>query len=270
MIAMSTVMALSLSGCQRAAVDGGGDGGPQPPSWLAGLPERAVDSVAGETVWAVVPEPGSEAARLGTYRLESAAGAEAVLVDALGNRFEGVPGALVHSHSAFPEAELAVGAAVLAGRWDAGGVVGRVTGLEGGQVELAYDWNGVTVTSRMDAVMALPAAGDGLVLRWVGYRTADAGGWYRGLCFAESGEQAWIRVDGGHVEVVARDAVKPLADLGRGEFEAGAAVAAYSWGDGYVPGVVEEVLEPGLRYAVRLESGDTRPVFFDSLTAEPL
>ncbi len=260
----------SLSACNGPAADRAADAGPRPPGWLAGLPERSVEAAPGETVWAVVPEAGSEAARLGTYRLESAAGAEAVLTDALGTVYEGVPGALVHPLSSFPEAELAAGTAVLADRLDAGGIVGRVTGLEAGTVEVAYDWNGVTVTSSVDAVMALPAIEGSLALRWVRYRTGGEGAWYQGLCFAESETQAWISTDGGYVEVVAMDAVQPLVDLGRGELQAGDAVAAYSWGHGYRPGVIEEVLEPGLRYAVKLEGGEIRPVFFDSLTAEPL
>ncbi len=265
---LSLALLLAL-GCSGTAVDES-DSGPQPPSWLAGLPERAATAAPGETVWAVVPELGSEGARLATYRLESAAGAEAVLVDGIGNRYEGVPGALVHPVSSFPEAELAPGTAVLAGRWDDGRIVGRVTGLEDDRVELAYDWNGVTVTSPMDAVIPLPAGEGSLALSWVGYRALGSDAWYKGLCFAESGEQLWISADGGHVDVVARDAVKPLADLGRVELAVGDAVAAYSWGQGYRPGVVEAVLEPGLRYAVKLKDGETRPVFFDSLTAEPL
>ncbi len=268
--ALALILALLFAcGCNGAAVDGG-NREPQPPSWLADLPERTVEASPGEAVWAVVPELGNDGARIGSYRLESAEGSVAVLVDGIGNRHGGVPGALVHPVSSFPEAELAIGIAVLAGRWDAGRVVGRVTGLEAGQVELAYDWNGVTVTGAMDTVMALPSAAGSLVLRWVGYRAAGDGGWYKGLCFAESGEAVWISADGGGVEVVGRDAVKPLADLGRGELGAGDAVAAYSWAHGYRSGVVEEVLEPGLRYAVKLESGETRPVFFDSLTSEPL
>ncbi len=261
---------LFTCGCNGTAADRAGDAAPQPPSWLAGLPEVTVGAAPGETVGAVVPELGSEAARLGTYRLESAAGAEAVLTDALGIRYEGVPGALIHPVSGFPEAELTVGTAVLANRWDAGKIVGRVTGFEGGRVELAYDWNGVTVNGAMDAVLAPPAGEGSLALRWVGYRSEGAERWYKGLCFAESGDRAWISTDGGHVEIVAKDAVKPLADLGRAELAQGDAVAAYSWGHGYRPGVVEAVLEPGLRYAVKLESGETRPVFFDRLTAEQL
>ncbi len=264
-----TLALLLMGACNGAVVDHGA-AEPQPPSWLAGLPERTVEASPGETVWAVVPELGDDGARIGSYQLESAEGARAVLVDGIGNRYEGVPGALVHPVSGFPEAELALGTAVLADRWDAGGVVGRVSGLEAGRLELAYDWNGVTVTGTMDAVIALPAGEGSLALRWVGYRVEGAAAWSKGLCFAESGDQAWISADGGHVEVVAKDAVKPLADLGRGELGAGDAVAAYSWGHGYRPGVIEEVLEPGLRYAVKLEGGETRPVFFDSLTAEPL
>lgn len=259
---------LIACGCNGAVDDAGG---PRPPSWLAGLPERAVEASPGETVWAVVPELGNDGARIGSYRLESAEGRQAVLVDGIGNRFESVPGALVHPVSSFPEAELAVGVAVLADRWDADRVVGRVTSLEDGRVELAYDWNGVTVTGSMDAVMALPAADDSLVLRWVGYRPeGDDDSWFKGLCFAQSGDKLWISTDGGNVEVVGVAAVKPLADLGRVAPATGDAVAAYSWGHGYRSGVVEEVLEPGLRYAVKLEGGETRSVFFDSLTSEPL
>ncbi len=278
-IGLSVLAAFLLCGCGGAAVDSVDQAEPAPPGWLAGLPERAVEAAPGEMVWAVVPELGSEAVAIRTYLLEAATGTEAVLVDAIGNRYQGVPGVLVHPASGFPEAELAIGTVVLGDRWDAGKVVGRVARLEDGQVELDYDWNGVTVTGAMDAVMVLPAGEGGLALRWVGYRTPGAedsagpspgGPWYKGLCFAESNDRVWISADGGHLEIVARDAVKPLADLGRAELAQGDAVAAYSWGHGYRPGVIEEVLEPGLRYAVKLEGGETRPVFFDSLTAEPL
>ncbi len=262
------VLLLAACNGDGPATDHAEDAAPRPPVWLAGLPERNLEATPGETVWAVVPEPGSDGARVGTYRLESAAGAEAVLVDGIGNRFEGVPGVLVHPLSAFPEAELAAGIAVLADRWDAAGVVGRVTSVEEGIVELAYDWNGVTVTSRMDAVMPLPAGEGSLALTWVGYQRDGA--WHKGLCFAENDQQLWLSTDGGHVEVVAREAARPLADLGRTELAAGDAVAAYSWGHGFRPGVVEAVLEPGLRYAVKLENGETWPVFFDCLTVEPL
>lgn len=246
------------------------DDQPQAPSWLAGLSERAIEATPGETVWAVVPELGNEGARVGTYRLESATGGEAVLVDGIGNRYAGVPGALVHPVSGFPEAELAVGTVVLADRWDAGQVVGRVLGVQAGLVELAYDWNGVTVSGTMASFMALPVAEDSLALRWVGYQVPGDDSWYKGLCFAENDAQAWISTDDNRVEVISRDAVKPLTDLGRAVFATGDAVAAYSWDHGYRPGVVAEVLEPGLRYAVKLEGGEMRPVFFDSLTASPL
>ncbi len=261
-------VALLLAGCNGNAVDTADAPGPQPPGWLSGLPERAVEAAQGETVWAVVPELGSEAARLGSYRLEAAVGTGAVLTDDIGNRYEGVPGVLVHALSSFPEAELAPGSMVLAGRWDVSRVVGRITSVDEGKIELAYDWNGVTVTSGMDAVMAVPAGEDSLVLRWVGYPGED-GAWYKGLCFAESDDQVWLNTDDGHVVVTDRSAVKPLADLGS-PLAAGDAVAAYTWAHGFRSGVIEEVLEPGLRYAVKLESGETRPIFFDSLTAEPL
>ena len=245
----------------------GGCGGAESnePAWLAELPERTIEAAAGERVWAVVPEQGSEAARLATYRIAETSGTESVLVDDLGNRFEGVPGALVHPLSGFPEAELAVGVAVLADRWDAAKVVGRVSRIEDGEVEITFDWNGSTAVGAMDAVMPLPA-GDGLILRWVAYPGSDAATWHKGLCFAESDDRLWISDDGGHVEVVAKDSVKLLDDLGR-ELQVGATVSAYCWDHGFRQGVIAEVLEPGLRFAVRTEDGETRPFFFEDLTA---
>jgi hypothetical protein len=254
---------LILSGC-----GGSGDGEATGPSWLDGLPRHGVTAAVGDEVWAVVPRPGSEAAVVGTYRIEAVAEADAVLADGLGRRFQGVPGALVHPVSAFPEGELAAGTVVLGDRWDARKVVGRVAGLGGGRIQVVYDWNGTTATGVMDSVILLPVAADSLVLRWVAYQPEPAAGavWYKGLCFAESDDRVWISDDGGFVEVVARDAVKVLDDLGQGERTVGAAVAAYSWGHGYRSGVIEEVLQPGLRYAVKLEGGPTRAFFFEDLT----
>ena len=239
------------------------------PSWLAELPRLTVEAGAGEPVWAVVPERGSEQAAVATYRLAAISGTGAALVDALGNRYEEVPGALVHPVSAFPSGELTAGAAVLADRWDAGKVVGRVTRLESDDLELAYDWNGVTTRGAMEVVMPLPAGGDRHVLRWVAFPSPAAAAdatWFKGLCFAESEDRLWISADSGYVEIVAKDQVKILSDLGRAELQAGAKVAAYSWGYGYRPGVIAEVLEPGLRYAVELADGETRPFYFADLT----
>ncbi len=238
------------------------------PAWLAELPARTVEAAPGETVWAVVPLPGTAAAAVGTFRLEAVAGTRTVLADALGNRTE-VPGALVHPVSAFPEAELEVGSVVLADRWDARKVVGRVADLSAGEVRLAFDWNGVTVTGAMDVAVPLAALGDASPLAWVVYRTPGETARYKGLRFAESGGRVWISDDGGQVMVVAEDAVERLADPGGEAFEEGDPVAAYSWGHGYRRGVIEAVLEPGLRYAVKVEAGPTRPYFFDSLTAAP-
>ncbi|MCP3960582.1 MAG: hypothetical protein GY719_22290 [bacterium] len=236
------------------------------PSWLAELPETAVEAAPGVRVWAVVPERGNEGARLATYRLVAASGTEAELLDDLGTRFEGVPGALVHPLSDLPEAELAAGVAVLADRWDADKLVGRVARIEGGEVEVVFDWNGSTATAAMDTVVPVPVAGGSRILRWVAYPSADGGTWHRGLCFAESDERLWINDDGGNVQMVARDSIRLLEDLGRGELQTGAEVTAYSWGHGYRRGVIEEVLEPGLRFSVKTEDGETRAFFFDALT----
>ena len=101
-----------------------------------------------------------------------------------------------------------------------------------------------------------------------GLRSGPNAAWYKGLCFAESSDRAWIRDDGGFARVVDRAAVKALGDLGRGEHAIGAEVSAYSWVGGFRSGVIEEVLEPGLRYAVKLEDGATRAFFFEDLTAD--
>ena len=262
-------LAAILGACGGAGDSGDGavDAPAAWPSWLAELPEQAAEGVAGEPVWAVVPERGSENATLATYRLEAVSGSTAVLVDTLGNRFEDIPGALVHPVSAFSAADLPSGAPALAERWDAGTVVGRVERPEEGELELAYDWNGVTLQTPMETVMPLPAEGDRQVLRWVAFPASSTGSaWFKGLCFAESPSQLWIRTDAGHVEVIAKDAVRTLSDLGQADFQAGTAVAAYSGGHGYRDGSIREVLEPGLRYAVELAAGETKSFYFADLT----
>jgi len=257
-----------LSGCSAPGEKTAEAGGP---AWLAGLAQRSVEAAPGDAVWAVVPRQGSEAATVATYRVEAVSATGAVLVDGLGRRFEDVPGALVHPVSAFPAGEIAEGTVVLGDRWDAPGIVGRVAGLDAGRIRVAFDWNGTTATEVLESVMLLPAAGESLALRWVAYRSdPGAGAWHKGLCFAENDDRVWIRDDGGFVAIAPRDAVKVLDDLGRGDHAVGAAVAAYSWAGGYRSGVIEEVLEPGLRYAVKLADGPTRAFFFEDLTAAAL
>ncbi len=234
---------------------------------IAELPHRAVEAQPGETVWAAIPESGGESVTLGTFELESSAGNFASLTDILGNRFEKVPGALIYPLSGFSQtAKLATGSVALADRWDARKVVGRVASSEGDAVQIAFDWNGTTETAAMNVVMPLPAGGDSLVLRWVAYRvSAEGATWYKGLCFAESENNLWISADGGHLEVVERDQVRPLDDLGR-SLAVGDTVSAYSSGYGYRSGVIEEILEPDLRFGVKLDSGEIRPYFFENLT----
>ena len=271
--ALAAALAIVLGACGGGAADSGGEAGETEaawPSWLAQLPRRAVAVAPGERVWAVVPERGSEHAAIASYRVEAVSGTAAVLVDALGNRYPDVPGALVHPLSAAAAGELADGAAVLAYRWDAGQVIARVTRRGSDGLELAHDWNGVTARGPMEAVTPLPAGGDGHVLRWVAFPSPAAGAgdvtWYRGLCFAEDEDRLWISDDSEHVQVVAKDEVEVLSDVGRADLRPGSEVAAYSWGHGYRSGVIAEVLEPDLRYAVELADGGTRPFYFADLT----
>lgn len=269
--------ALASTYLVTAACGGGaGPGKTEPgwPSWVEELPARAPQAAVGEVVWAVIPEQGSEDASLGTYRLEAAEGTTAVLSDNLGNRFGGVPGALVLALAAWPAGEPRPGDAALAHRWDAGPVVGRVELAEAGgtllaYTLLAYDWNGVTTRGAMDAVAPL-ATGEARPLpRWVAFHDAS-GSWLKGLGFAEDGDRLWLRDDSGHARIVARDDVRALSDLGQSDLAAGSRVAAYSWGHGYRPGTVARELEPGLRYDVELASGETRAFYFADLTTVEL
>ncbi len=258
------------TGCVGPASDVPTDDRPSPPSWLAELPTAVVTAPVDGLVWAVVPELGSEAAKIATYRLaETEAGV--VLVDPLGNQFAEVPEVLVHPVSGVSSTELTVGMPVLANRWDVGRIIGRVASVDGEILAISHDWNRATVTGVMDVVAPLPAEAESPVLQWVAYPSAastagDATELLKGLCFAEHDGRLWLTDDSGNVEIVAHDAVTVLSDLGRLEPSAGDRVSAYSWGAGFRSGIVAEVLEPGLRYTVSFDDGETGAVFFGDLT----
>ncbi len=262
---------LLLSGCGSPSSEEANDGGPSQPSWLADLPTTTITVPVGELVWAVVPALGSDAATIATYRLVDAGAGGTALIDTLGNQFGGVIGALVHATSEVPVAELAIGEPILASRWDAGPVIGQVASLDDETVTISHDWNGVTVTGAMDVVTPLASDGEVAPLRWVAYPspTSEESGasvWLKGLCFAEHDGRLWLRDDSGNVEIVARESVKVLSDLGRLEPAVGDQVSAFAWGSGFRPGVIAEIPEPGLRYTVTFDDGETRPFFFGDLT----
>ncbi len=241
-----------------------------PASWLAELPQRTVAARPGEKVWAVVPELGSERATIATYDVESANGTTATLLDAIGSRFEGIPGALVHPVTEYRTAELAAGMVVLADRWGANLVVGRLARLADGAAFVQHDWNGHTVVDEMAVAVPLLGAGEDLALRWVSYQREPAGPRLKGLCFAAGDDRVWIAEDNGFVAVLGRHEVEVLDSLGGRDFQPGDTVAAYLWGFGYRPGEVSTVLEPQLRYAVRLEGEQAaQPFFFTDLIASP-
>ncbi len=236
---------------------------PRQAGWLAELPERPVTASVGDSVWAVVPRPGSGAAELAVYRVAAVAGATATLVDDIGNRYEEVPGALVHA-LAGAVGELAPGAPVLADRWGAHRVVGRVVEAAADGAVVAYDWNGETVREPLSVAVPLPAAGDSLTLRPLVY-TAEDGARRLGLGVAEDEARVWIRAAGGFVAVREKASVEPADGLGARDFAVGEAVRVDDWALGLRDGTVAEVLEPGLRYAVALADGTTAPFFFDRM-----
>lgn len=255
--AVALTLAAALTGCGGERVEQPGEA-PAPPaalSWLDGLPERAPAAAPGAAVWAVVPGRGTAVL---PYRLEAVDGTRAVLSDALGTRYEDVPGALVHPLAT--DSALEVGAPVLAAGWPANNFIGRVVSFESETPAVAYDWNGETMVGYPAAATPLEPAGE--VLRWVVYPTAE--GRWRGLVIAAGDDRLWVRDDAGYVTAVSAEAVEPLAPASAG-LETGDTVETYSWSHGFRRGTVVEELEPGLRYAVELEGGEIRPFFFDRL-----
>ena len=206
------------------------------------------------------------------------------------------PAALVHS---LPRRDLNKGDPALAG--DGSAAVGVVqsplesdpAGIdtpEGSAFDLAMDWNGKTVNKTLSEVVGLAggdaAAGGDLILRRLRMMQSKPGEgsdsndrqlapstypWRVGLGIAQDGERVWVLDESGRVSVVAVGAVAEF--LGpRTLPEAGDRVRVLSWAKGDRSGVVETVLEPGLRFRIVLDGGgeadQTDSVFITQLTAD--
>lgn len=256
----AALLALLAVGCGCPTPDASG-GAAQPP-WLAEL-VSAADTTAespapGTRVWAARPMAETGLARLGLYRLAAAdgPGAEAegeakvdngaddgllALEDAIGNRFE-LPAALVWPVAPV-EQEPEPGRAVLAHHPDAGPVSARWVGAgEDGLSTVALDWNGVTVEAEVELVQD-PSALPRRVL------AAETLGW----AFAEAAGRLWVLDPAGRVSIHGADGVQ---DIAASDPAPGEAVRVYTWAAGLESAKVEAVIEPGLRYRVRLNESD--------------
>jgi hypothetical protein len=235
------------------------------PAWAAKLPDVLPPVVAAQRVWAAPPLRGSEMVDIGVYTVEGVHDRRVSLTDRLGQRIDGVPGALVHAARIGPK--LAEGDIVLCYAWTLSAVLARVAKLSSGQeIEVQYDWAGTTKSSTIEHCQ--PPLGGLEPLAFVGF--PKGGAVSRGQLIALSREQGWVRTASGHVELHPVRALQPLA-LPRTDRAVGEKVRAYSWATGFQPGVVSKVLESGLRYRVKLD-GDKpeRDYFFTMLVDAPL
>ena len=228
-------------------------------SWLEKLPPTPTTASEGALAWASIPQPGSELVVVGVYTVERGDDGVITLVDKLGARTRGVPPALVH---AVLPGNLAVGDAALFYTWTTGAVVGRVTRARDGRVRLRFDWSGESKDILADH--AEPLRQGIAPLSFVSF--PKFGRRSMGLVLALDETQAWVRTSAGHVELHRRDVLAPV-ELAVTALKVGARVSAYDWVEGFRPGVVSKVSEPGLRYEVRFDrTAAPEPFYFAQLS----
>lgn len=231
-----------------------------PPAWVSTLPDVMPQLMAGQRVWAAPPLRGSDMVDIGVYTVEGIHDRRVSLTDRLGQRIDGVPGALVHA--AIIGGKLNEGDIVLCYSFTLSAVLARVAKLKAGsEIEVHYDWAGTTKTSSIEHCQA-PVEGIA-PLAFVGF--PKGGGMSRGLLIALGTDRGWVRTASGHVEAHSVKAFEKLP-IPPGDRVVGQKVRAYSWATGFQSGVVSNVSEPGLRYRVKLE-GDKpeRDYFFTML-----
>jgi hypothetical protein len=221
------------------------------PKWVTELPVSSVEAPAGSSVWATVPQPGSEMAALGVYRVENNMGPAVVLVDKAGQRVDGVPAALVHPTG--DTRNLKEGTLALFYSWTTPGWLGRISHARGGEeLRVQFDAAGTTKETAVDH--AEPARKGIAPLAFVAY--PKAGVTSMGQLVALDTTRAWLLTGSGHIEIHPRAVVEAL-ELQPTSFKAGQHVRAYRWATGFERGTIKQVLEEGLRYEVDL--GPSRP-----------
>lgn len=230
-------------------------------SWMEGLPDVPVTAKPLDKVWATVPEADGDMANVGIYEVDSVDGNKATLKDQIGTSFPGIPGALIHplgDSTKLKPNDLAMGSA-----WGASKVIGRVKGIEAGQVTLRYKWSSSLTDKAMDHAQPLVSGVNPMA--WVIYRNSMNSP-YKGLVVAKGNGKVWISTDSGHVEISPEAKVLSL-DMAQNGFTVGQTVYVYQWGFGYKPGTVTKIVEPYHQYEVKLVGKDQPELFIFSEVA---
>lgn len=227
-----------------------------PPSWLAELPDAAITVELGATVWAAPPEVGSELVTVAVYRVDALGSGVVSLVDKMGRRIDSVPSALVHAVGS-PK-QLPEGSLTLFYTWTTPGWLGRVSRAERGEeLKVQFDWAGTTRETAVDH--AEPGRTGIQPLAYVGF--PKAGGKSIGQVLALDATRAFVLTGSGHVEMHARATLDSISFEPRG-FTVGRKVHAYRWATGYERGTVTAVIEPGLRFEIKLLGSSPNSEYF--------
>ena len=227
------------------------------PSWLKALPEVPVKAKEGELVWASAPVPSSDMALVAVYTVEGIRANRANLIDKLGQKVRGIPGALIHPLGT--PGHMTPGEIALCYTWATGVALGRVAPARDHEVQIEVDWAGATRTTSVDH--AEPMLKSIAPLAFVTF--PKFGHSSKGIVVALSKDKAWVQTSSGHVEIHDRSAIAVL-EVPTGELEEGAKVEAYGWTTGFEPGTIARVIEPGLRYVVKLPASKVEQKYFFS------
>jgi hypothetical protein len=227
--------------------------------WLADLPAATGTVAAGSTVWAALPEVGSNMASVGVFTVEKTGNDGISLMDKLGQRRRGVPYALVHEVRSSNRLE--VGSVALCHSWTTSAMLARVVKVKGRHVLVQYDWSGATKQAVVEHAEPMRVGIEPLA--FVGY--PKFGRLSKGLVIALSDSRGWVLTGSGHVEPHRRSELVKLG-IRSNPYRVGDSVRAYSWTGGFEQGTIREVVEPRVRYTVDLQ-GDRapRPYFFADL-----
>jgi len=226
--------------------------------WVAALPPTQGSARPGDKVWATLPRDGV-IPDVGVFTVDGIYDEMYSLTDAMSQRIDGVPPALVHPAAA--SGRLVEGMVVLFYTASTPGLLGRVSQLvPGGEINVSYDWGGTTRRAAVDH--AQPPVTGVRPMAFVSYPKASSTSC--GLLLALSETQGWVRTASGHVEVHPRPKLTALS-VSRAT-KVGDRVRAYRWATGLRLGTVIEELEPGLRYSIKVDdTGAQHRYFFSSL-----
>ena len=228
------------------------------PTWLGRLPAVSVPAKEGDRVWATIPIPGSEMGSVGIFTVDRIDGPKATIIDKMGQKTRGVPGALVHPLGA--EHRPKAGELVLCYSWTSAAALGRTLKAQSRGALVQLDWAGATKVLSVDHT-EVPVRGIA-PLAFVAF--PKFGRKSKGLVVAVSKSEAWIQASSGHIEIHPSATLEPL-EIAQ-DVSPGNRVAAYSWTNGFEIGTVRRALEPGLRYLVEVgEERVEQPYFFADL-----